>query len=696
MSIGSVTVDMGQSAPITIETGEIALLANASVVVKQGGTTVLVAVCAGGRREGMDFFPLQVSYREKYSATGRFPGGYLKREGRPAEHEVLTGRMTDRPIRPLFPKGFYNEVQVQCLVLSADLVHNPDVLAMIGSSAALSLSDLPFAGPLGAVRIGKINGEFVVNPTQPQMKDSSLELIYSGLEDKVIMIEGDSDELSEEEFLASLKFANEKVKIQIAAIKELVASHGKAKKEYAVTVNAADAVEAIKAGVDAAKLDAACLVMDRAERTLALDAVYDEAFATVSATFDEDRHSELKSAFGDVTVGNIRRLILEEGKRADGRGIADLRDIHCEVSNLPSVHGSALFSRGETQGIVVTVLGSASDAQNQDTIFGESKKNFYLHYNFPNYSVGECGRIMGPGNREIGHGNLSERSVAKMLPDDCPYTVRCVSDIMGSNGSTSMASICGASMSLMDAGVKLKKQVAGISCGLVAGDNGEELLLTDILGSEDHYGDMDFKVAGTRDGITGFQLDLKLAGVSMDLMEKALERNKVARLAILDKMDACIAAPREDVNEGAPRMHVVMINPDKIGAVIGTGGKVIKGIVEETGAKIDIEDDGKVSIFALNAEMLEKAVKRIEELTSEVEIGKIYRGKVDGVKEFGAFVQIFGQSGLLHISEMADYRVNKVEEICSVGDIVTVKVLDIDDRGRIRLSRKAALAEMDD
>ena len=696
MSIGSVTIDMGQEAPITIETGVIAKLANASVTVKQGGTTVLVAACSGGRREGMDFFPLQVSYREKYSATGRFPGGYLKREGRPAEHEVLTGRMTDRPIRPLFPKGFYNEVQVQCLVLSADLVHNPDVLAMIGSSAALALSDLPFAGPLGAVRIGKIDGKLVVNPTQPEMKDSSLELIYSGLEDKVIMIEGDCDELTEEEFLESLKFANEKVKIQIAKIKELVAAHGKPKKEYPVTVNAADAVEAIKAGVDISKLDAACLVMDRAERTLALDAVYDEAFATVSATFDEERHSELKSAFGDVTVGNIRRLIAEEGKRADGRGLADLRDIYCETGNLPSVHGSALFSRGETQGIVVTVLGSASDAQNQDTIFGESKKAFYLHYNFPNYSVGECGRIMGPGNREIGHGNLAERSVAKMMPDDCPYTVRCVSEIMGSNGSTSMASICGASMSLMDAGVALKKQVAGISCGLVVGDNGEELLLTDILGSEDHYGDMDFKVAGTRDGITGFQLDLKLAGVSMDLMEKALERNKVARLAILDKMDACIAAPRDEVNAGAPRMHVVMINPEKIGAVIGTGGKVIKGIVEETGAKIDIEDDGKVSIFALNSEMLEKAVKRIEELTSEVEIGKIYRGKVDGVKEFGAFVQIFGQSGLLHISEMADYRVDKVEDICTVGDTVTVKVLDIDDRGRIRLSRKAALEEMED
>ena len=696
MSIGSVTIDMGQEAPITIETGVIAKLANASVTVKQGGTTVLVAACSGGRREGMDFFPLQVSYREKYSATGRFPGGYLKREGRPAEHEVLTGRMTDRPIRPLFPKGFYNEVQVQCLVLSADLVHNPDVLAMIGSSAALALSDLPFAGPLGAVRIGKIDGKLVVNPTQPEMKDSSLELIYSGLEDKVIMIEGDCDELTEEEFLESLKFANEKVKIQIAKIKELVAAHGKPKKEYPVTVNAADAVEAIKAGVDISKLDAACLVMDRAERTLALDAVYDEAFAAVSATFDEERHSELKSAFGDVTVGNIRRLIAEEGKRADGRGLADLRDIYCETGNLPSVHGSALFSRGETQGIVVTVLGSASDAQNQDTIFGESKKAFYLHYNFPNYSVGECGRIMGPGNREIGHGNLAERSVAKMMPDDCPYTVRCVSEIMGSNGSTSMASICGASMSLMDAGVALKKQVAGISCGLVVGDNGEELLLTDILGSEDHYGDMDFKVAGTRDGITGFQLDLKLAGVSMDLMEKALERNKVARLAILDKMDACIAAPRDEVNAGAPRMHVVMINPEKIGAVIGTGGKVIKGIVEETGAKIDIEDDGKVSIFALNSEMLEKAVKRIEELTSEVEIGKIYRGRVDGIKEFGAFVQIFGQSGLLHISEMADYRVDKVEDICSVGDIVTVKVLDIDDRGRIRLSRKAALEEMED
>lgn len=695
MSIGTITIDMGQGAPITIETGKLALLAGGSVTVRQGDSVVLCAACSGGVRPGMDFFPLQVAYREKYTATGRFPGGYLKREGRPSEHEVLTSRMTDRPIRPLFPKGFYNEVQVQCLVLSADSVHQTDVLAMLGSSAALALSDLPFAGPLGSLRVGKIDGEFVANPTFEQMEKSSLELIYSGLVDKMIMIEGDCDELSDDEFHAALVFANEKVKIQLETIQGFIAEHGKAKKEYEVSTVEEDAFAAVTAAVDQAKLDAACLVNDKAGRGVALDGVYEDARTKIEG-FD-DREGDLKDAFGKVNSGNIRRLILEEGKRSDGRGAEDLRPVSCDTGVLPVVHGSSLFARGETQGVVIVALGSADGAQNMDTMVGEKKKKFYLHYNFPNYSVGECGRIMGPGNREIGHGNLAERSVAKMMPADCPYTVRVSSEIMGSNGSTSMASICGASMALMDAGVELKKQVAGISCGLVTSDSEDKyVMLTDILGSEDHYGDMDFKIAGTRDGITGFQLDLKIAGITMDQAKEAIANLKVSRMKILDIMDATIAKPREEVNPMAPRMHVMMISPDKIGAVIGTGGKVIKGIVEETGAKIDIEDDGKVTIFAANAESLNAAVTQVESLTTELEVGKIYQGVVTGVKDFGAFVDVFGQSGLLHISEMADYRVDKVEDICSMGDNVTVKVIDIDDRGRIRLSRKAALEEMED
>jgi polyribonucleotide nucleotidyltransferase len=694
MSVGSITIDMGQGLPITIETGKLALLAGGSVTVRQGDSVVLCAACSGGVRPGMDFFPLQVAYREKYTATGRFPGGYLKREGRPTEHEVLTSRMTDRPIRPLFPKGFYNEVQVQCLVLSADSVHQTDVLAMLGSSAALALSDLPFAGPLGSLRVGKIDGEFVANPTFEQMEKSSLELIYSGLADKMIMIEGDSDELNEDEFHDALVFANEKVKLQLETIKGFIAEHGKAKKEYAVSAVAEDALEALKATVDQTTLDAACLVGDRTERGIALDAVYDEARAKIEG-FDEDREDDLKAAFGKVNSGNIRRLILEEGKRSDGRGAEDLRPVSCDTGVLPVVHGSSLFARGETQGVVIVALGSADGAQSQDTMIGEKKKKFYLHYNFPNYSVGECGRIMGPGNREIGHGNLAERSVAKMMPKDCAYSVRVSSEIMGSNGSTSMASICGASMALMDAGVDLQKQVAGISCGLVTGED-KYVMLTDILGSEDHYGDMDFKIAGTRDGITGFQLDLKIDGITMDQAKEAIANLKVSRMKILDIMDAAISKPREEVNPNAPRMHVININPEKIGAVIGTGGKVIKGIVEETGAKIDIEDDGKVTIFASNADSLNAALTQVENLTNEVEVGKIYQGLVNGVKDFGAFVEIFSQSGLLHISEMADYRVDKVEDICSVGDKISVKVIDVDDRGRIRLSRKAALEEMED
>ena len=695
MKQGLVTFEMSGSKPITVETGKMALLANGSVTVTQGETVVLVAVCSGNYREGLNFFPLQVSYREKYSAAGRFPGGFFKREGRPTEGEILTSRMTDRPIRPLFPKGFYNEVQIQALVLSADEQCNPDVLSMIGAATALGLSDLPYQGPHASLRVGRVNGTLIANPTIDEMKNSDLELIYSGLEDKVIMIEGDSDQLSEDEFYQALEFANQEAKKQIVALGDFVGKYGKekvARELYTVEEDVCQIVNDALVG----KLDKPCLINDKEQRLQALNELYSSIEEELKTKLDEQRHDQLREAFDKLVEKNIRRLILEEGCRSDGRNEEQLRQLVAEVGVLPRPHGSALFSRGETQTLVVTTLGSSDDAQTQDGLSGESEKKFYLHYNFPNYSVGETGRIMGPGNREIGHGNLAERSIAKIFPKNCPYTVRCVSEIMGSNGSTSMASICGASLSLMNAGVKIPEHVAGISCGLVTSSNGEYKLITDILGSEDHYGDMDFKIAGTSKGITGFQLDLKIAGITFKQLKESIERNRVARMKILEVMNSCIAQPVETLSPYAPQIHQIKINPDKIGAVIGTGGKVIKGIVDDTGAKVDIEDDGIIKIFANNKENLDKAIAMIEGLTLELQIGQIYQGVIQGIKEFGAFVEIGSETGLLHISEIADHHVDSVEDLYGVGDKVTVKVLDIDNRGRVKLSRKAALEEMED
>jgi polyribonucleotide nucleotidyltransferase len=636
-----------------------------------------------------------VAYREKYSAAGKFLGGFMKREGRPSEHEVLISRMTDRPLRPLFPKGFYNEVQIQAIVLSYDGVNDPDTLAMFGSSAALMLSDLPFNGPLGALRVGQVDGEFVANPTAEQMEVSTLELIYSGTPGKTIMIEGDCDELTEEELFEGLKFADSKVEVMAKAQIELQEKFGKAKKDYAIDKIAEDVKEAVSAAI-AGKIDDACLIVDKNERGNALNEVFASVEEELQAKFDEDRHGELKAAFHYLIEMNIRRLIIEEGRRSDGRGVEDLRPLSAENSLMPRTHGSSLFARGETQALVTVTLGNSKDAQSAETIRGRYDKTFYLHYNFPNFSVGECGRIMSAGNREIGHGNLAERSLAKMMPKDYPYTVRVISEVMGSNGSTSMASICGGSLALFDAGVPLKKAVAGISCGLVT-EGDKYVMITDILGSEDHYGDMDFKVAGTRDGITGFQLDLKIAGISLDMMYEAMLRDKSARMDILDVMDACLAAPQEEISSHAPQIHEMKINPEKIGALIGPGGKHIKAICEETGAEINVEDDGTVKVFTANGESLKAAVAQVESYCFEPEAGKTYRGVVVSVKEFGAFVEIAGgNQGLLHISELADYRVEKVTDVVNEGDKVSVKILEIDDRGRMRMSRKAALAEMED
>ena len=701
MAEEKIVFEFDGSRTMEISTGKVAKLANGSCVVRLGDTVVLAAACSGAPREGTDFFPLQVDYREKYSAAGKFPGGYIKREGRPSTKEILTCRMIDRPIRPLFPKGFFDEVQVQCLLLSADGVNEPDVLAMVGASASLMLSDLPFEGPIGAVRVGKVDGKFVVNPTRAEMAKSQLELIYAGRPDQVIMIEGEAEFVSEAEMREAMYLANEAVKKQCAAQIELAQRAGRAKKDYKLYL----VPEALQAAIEkfcADRIEGACTVPGKEDRLNALDALLTDARAAIRADFaemsDADFALETAKGFDDLVRDVTRKTILEKHFRPDGRSVTDIRPLSAEVAVLPVVHGSALFSRGETQALVIATLGNEKDAQEADDLTSESGvevKRFYLHYNFPNFSVGEVGRIAGPGRREIGHGNLAERSVSKVVPKDFPYVIRCVSEIMSSNGSTSMASVCGATLALMDAGVPISAPVAGISCGLVTGDNGERLLLTDILGAEDHFGDMDFKVCGTRDGITGFQLDLKLPGIPIDLLCEAMERNRVARLKILDVIEACIAKPRAEISPRAPRLEVIHINPEKIGALIGPGGKNIRAITDETLASIDIEEDGSVKIMASNLEQLEAAKQRVLACTAEPEIGKIYRGKVVTIRDFGAFVEIMpGVDGLLHISEMANYRVNKVTDICEEGQLVTVKVIDIDQSGKIRLSRKAALEEM--
>ena len=699
MSIQNITIELTSERSITIETGKLALLAGGSVTVRQGDTIVLVATCSDKPRPGIDFLPLQVDYREKFSAAGQMPGGYFKREGRPSEKEILTSRMTDRPLRPLFPKGFFEDLQIQALLLSADGENEPDVLCMLGASAALMLSDIPFSGPIGALRVGRINGNFIANPTQEEILVSELDLVYAGIPDKTIMIEGAADEVSEETLRDALVFANEMVVKQVEAQKSFASAAGKPKKTPTLTL-VPDTIQHDVSNYCSEKLKERCLIAEKHERTQKLDELRDELVEALKDKYEGDPDevlSQIKHAFTNETQLTIRNILLDEGKRSDGRTSDELRKISCEVGVLPRTHGTGLFSRGETQALVITTLGAAKDAQELDTITGGvTEKPFFLHYNFPNFSVGETGRIMGPGRREIGHGALAERSIARVMPKDFPYTVRCVSEIMGSNGSTSMASICGATLSLMDAGVPLTKPVAGISCGLVLEDS-RKILLTDILGSEDHYGDMDFKVAGTTEGITGFQLDLKIPGISIDLMYEALQRNKAARLEILNEMSRCIPTPRSEINPMAPRIRRMKINPEKIGALIGPGGKTIRGISEMHNVQIDIDDDGTVSLFTNNEEDMEKAVDSVQALVAEVELGKIYHGVVKSIKDFGAFVEVLpGQEGLLHISELADYRVKKVDDICSAGDKVTVKVIEKDDRGRIRLSRKAALSELED
>jgi polyribonucleotide nucleotidyltransferase len=685
---------------IAIETGKLAKQADGAVVVQSGETIVIVtAVASNQTRDSLDFFPLTVDYREKAAAAGKFPGGYFKREGRPTEKEILTARMVDRPIRPLFPEGFYNDTQIISILLSADGENDPDMLAINGASAALTLSDIPWGGPIAAVRVARVAGKFVVNPTHTERKDSDLDLIYVGSEKDLVMIEGSGQEIPEADMMAAIEFAHQQCQSIIAAIRELAQKAGKPKRNVKLYTVRPEVLAAAKAIVGNDILGAV-LIEQKLARQTAVDALKTKMSEGLKQQFADVTDFEINESFYKIQSAAIRSSILNNNKRPDGRGTRDLRTLGCEVSLMPRTHGSALFSRGETQALVMTTLGAKADAQEMDAwTGGPTGKRFILHYNFPPFSVGETGRTGAPGRREIGHGALAERSIEPMIPAelDFPYTIRVTSEIMESNGSTSMATVCGATLSLMDAGVPMKSPVAGISIGLITDEQtGKAVTLTDILGSEDHFGDMDFKVAGTRNGITGFQTDLKITGLSLELAKQAFEQAREARHMILDKMAEAINAPRAELSKYAPRITTVRINPEKIGAVIGPGGKVIKGIVEATGCQIDIEDDGSVHIFSSEGPAAEKAVEMIKAITAEVEIGKIYRGKVVSIKEFGAFVEILpDKDGLLHISELADYRVKKVEDVVKMGDEVWVKVLDIDDKGRVRLSRRAAMAEKD-
>ncbi|MDZ4742404.1 MAG: polyribonucleotide nucleotidyltransferase [Verrucomicrobiota bacterium] len=688
---------------LIIETGKLAKQANGAVTLTYGETVVFVAVTAADSvKDGQDFFPLTVEYKEKSASAGRFPGGYFKREGRPTEKEILTCRMTDRPIRPLFPEGFFNEVQIISMTFSLDGENDPDILSINGASTALMVSDIPFEGPIGAVRVGRVNGQFVANPTHSDRADSDLDLVYVGTDNEIMMLEGSSKELTEDEFFAALQFAQVQVKEIIDLQRELAKLVNKTKRIYPLSVVRPEVMATAKNAVDG-KVDAAISIPGKLERQAASAALAAEAKAAIKANHADATDFELREAYHKIENDAVRAQLLA-GKRMDGRAPEDLRPITCEVGLYPRAHGSALFQRGETQAVVFATLGSEDDVQEFDAISGgESEKRFILHYNFPPFSVGETGRFGSPGRREIGHGNLAERSIEPMMPkDNFPYAVRLTAEIMESNGSTSMASVCGGTLALLDAGVPMKAPVAGISIGMctefdAAGNRGKSVLLTDIIGSEDHYGDMDFKVTGSRKGITGFQLDLKIRGLTFDLAKVALEKAKTTRYHILDIMEAAIAAPRTEMSQYAPRIHTVRIPSGKIGLIIGPGGKTIKSITAETGCDINIDDRGDhglVKICSNNSEAADRAVQIIRSMTEEVEIGKIYHGTVTGTKEFGAFVEVLpGQEGLCHISELADVRVRQTEDVVKIGDRVWVKVLGVDERGKIRLSRKQAMAE---
>ncbi len=676
----------------SIETGRMAKQADGAVVVRMGDTMVLVAVVAARQKTDRDFFPLTVEYREKFYASGRIPGGFFKREGRPGERETLTSRLIDRPIRPLFAKDFMCETQVIAQPVSYDGINSPDVISIVGASAALALSDIPFEEFVSGVRVGRVEGHLVVNPTTEQIEASDMDVIIAGTDSAVLMVEGGCSEVSEEEMLAAVRFGHDEIKRLNGLQRELVAAAGSKRKREVEQPERFPELDELVAKDFFGRIQDALTVAKKLDRQDALKAVHEEALAKYETAFP-GKGAYVSQIVDEIEKRVMRNTILEQGKRLDGRGTTDIRPITSEVSVLPRAHGSALFTRGETQGLVTTTLGTTEDEQMLDTIEGESWKRYMLHYNFPAFSVGEVGRFGSPGRREIGHGALAERALRPLIPakDVFPYTIRIVSEILESNGSSSMASVCGGSLALMDAGVPIKKPVAGIAMGLVI-EGDKVAVLSDILGAEDHLGDMDFKVTGTADGITAFQLDTKIAGISDAIMMKALNQAKVGRLHILNEMSKAISVPRPDISPFAPKVTTIQIPVDKIREIIGPGGKVVKRIQEESGAKIEIEDDGTVRVIAVNTESAEIALGRIKEITAEPEVGKVYEGEVRSIMPFGAFVQIMpGRDGLLHISEIAHRRLERVEDELQMGEIVKVKVLEVQPDGKVRLSRKVLL-----
>jgi polyribonucleotide nucleotidyltransferase len=686
---------------LSIETGKIARQADGAVIVRYGETVVLVsAVVAPPRSEDIDFFPLSVDYRERHSAAGKFPGGFIKREGRPSTKETLTSRMIDRPLRPLFPDGYFNEVQIIASVLSADKENDPDVPAMIGASAALTISKIPFNGPTGACRVGRVNGELVINPTQLQMEQSDLNVLVGGRKDAINMIEVAAKELPEAVIAEAVKSGHETVKIVCELIDELQKKVGVPKETGERFEIDEELCSKIRSQI-ADELRKLKLIPAKQQRRVAVSGLFDrlvEQYCKSESDSAENQEQTMVSQIFDKIEGEIIRDLALKGKRLDGRGYDDVRPITCEVGLLPRVHGSALFTRGETQALVCVTLGTIQDAQIIDGLLDEYTQSFSLHYNFPPFSVGEVKPMRGPGRREIGHGALAERALEMVRPpeEEFAYTIRIISDITESNGSSSMASVCGGSLALMDAGVPIKKAVAGISVGLVTADDGRYVLLTDIIGDEDHHGDMDFKVAGTTEGVTAVQLDIKADGLPYNIMVEAMEKAKQARLKILDTMSKTIDKHRPELSVYAPKLVTVQIDPEFIGKIIGPGGKNIKALQEQTGTTIEIEDDGTVFISCVGGDGHLKAKEMIEAMTQAPKVGTVYpRATVVSVKDFGAFVEFIpGVEGLCHISELSDGYIKNVDSVCKVGDIIPVKLLLVDDQGRFKLSRKAAMAEL--
>ena len=691
MHTGAVNVG-GQ--PLTIETGKLAKQANGSVVVRYGDTMVLVTACySPHEREGIDFLPLTVDYRENTYASGRIPGGFFKREGKPPEKEVLTSRVIDRPIRPLFPDGWRRETQIVAFVISADKENDSDVLALTGASAALALSEIPLQTTIAAVRVGMLDGKLLINPTYEQRRNGSLDLVVAGSRDALVMVEAGAKEVSEEDMIRALDAGRGAIRQIIDEIDSLAAAAGKTK----LHVDAKSPDPTIAAEVESqliGPLADAMRIKDKLESYSAVDTVLDDYLATLPQE-DAERRADTKSVFKGLKEKVLRDEVLERGQRLDGRAFDEIRNITCDVGLLPRAHGSAVFTRGETQALVTSTLGTADDQQKIELVDGETYRRFMLHYNFPPFSVGEVKFLRGPGRREIGHGNLAERSLLPVVPgeDTFPYTIRIVSDILESNGSSSMASVCGGTLALMDAGVPLKAPVAGVAMGLILDETtGRHAVLSDIAGAEDHYGDMDFKVAGTADGITALQMDIKVGGITAEIMQQALDQAKAGRLHILERMRATLQDPRTNISSYAPRIVTIQIPVDKIRDVIGPGGKTIRSIIERTGVKIDVEDDGRVNVASSDDASAQKAISIIEELTATPELNKSYLGTVQRITDFGAFVEVLpGVDGLLHVSEIAHYRVKEVRDVLQEGEKVLVKVINVDPSGKIRLSRKALI-----